>query len=320
MNFSIAEKLFELIKPYLVKIFPKLLENNLQIIVEKVKSQLRQDEIRNEPLLRAEGIIKTIHSVKFQPFAVAKLAIKHTSPALSDIEIENALKAIQKSGLSKEEIQDDFFSKNNDWLREFIKLSSKFSTEDAYKLWGEILAQEFHNKDSISFRTMQTIASLSHKECEEFKNLFPYIINDEYIARDFIKSSRQENFYFINNISSLEEVGLIKFVTLKQTLVPNRRKNKHPEFNFKTYTHSLIVKLENQITENNDGTRAIDLTQDPSIMVIKLTSTGKELYSALRAYSYDYQKTIQYLERIAHYYKQQKILSEVKYNIILNKK
>lgn len=301
---TLAPKLFKAIQPLLNQAFPKLLENNLQVILEKVKSELRQEEIQNEAKLKARGVLLAFNEVKNAPFPIAKLALQQALPNSSSIELENAVKSIQSANISRDDIDPNFISKDIDWFREFIKLSGKFSNEDAHKLWGKILETEAKQQGCISYRTLAILAELTPEECKAFQSLFPYIVDKAYIFPEYMGYQSPEYKKFYSKILlPLEESGLIKFASSPMSITISYNIGLYLDgFTLRTFSHSLTV-YRNKVNKYKHY-----MTDFPNLRSINLTQVGKELYLALRGEILsedDSQKSKQYLEKIATYIESQ---------------
>lgn len=277
--------------------------NKAQKDLETLKSELRQEEIQSEAKLKTRGALLAFDEVKNVSVEVATVTLQQAFPNTAYQEIENAVKSMQLSNLPKD-TDPRFFSTTNDWFREFIKLSGKFSSDDAHKLWGNILEKEVEQQGSVSYRTMMALAELTPEECKAFQSLFPYIIDKMYIFPEYIidNSDKYQDFY--NKILiPLEETGLIKFVSSPMTISINYASNQvYDGFTFRTFFHSLTVK------RNKTSDHRHYMLDFPTLRSVDLTQIGKELYLALRIKTFsedDSHKSKQYLENIVKYIKRE---------------
>lgn len=314
----LTEKIWKLLLPYLEGYLPSIFDNMLEVKLEKIKSELKQREQRNEASNKAFAFIQAIEDVsqKNYPIEILSAAIKSACPNLSDNEIVNAITTCQKARkiCNEHNIDWEINAENNDWFREFFRLSGKFSADDAHDLWGRVLAQEIKESGSISFRAMNTIANLTPKECQEFISLFPYIIDGRYIfAEQEIYSKCKLNKH-LQMLFELEDTGIIKYVSSPvtltiQTIILNNTQTERTEgVSFRTISNTLTIMKTYEVEVKNNH-RIFDLTPFPNtIRSIDLTKVGREIFTALRTlidhkdqeFAHESSK---YLEQIATYLK-----------------
>lgn len=310
---ALSKKIWNLLLPYLENYLPKLIDNRLDIKLEKFKSDLKQQEQQNEASNKAIGFLQAIEEIssKNYPIEVLSTSIKSVFTTLSDNEIQNAIKTFQKAKIicDKQNINWETDIENNDWLREFIRLSGKFSADDAHNLWGHILTQEIKESGSISFRAMNTIANLTPKECQDFINLFPYIIDDRHIfAERAIYTSCGLNQHF-QTLFELEDTGIIKHVSSPVTISIQTTKTQGKEgVSFRTASNTLTIVKHYEIKINNKGSKIFDSPLfNQKIRTIDLTSVGREIFIALKSII-DYKDpqfisySSQYLKSIAEHF------------------
>ena len=96
---ALSKKIWNLLLPYLENYLPKLIDNRLDIKLEKFKSDLKQQEQRNEASNKAIGCLQAIKEIssKNYPIEVLSTSIKSVFTTLSDNEIQNAIKTFQKA-------------------------------------------------------------------------------------------------------------------------------------------------------------------------------------------------------------------------------
>lgn len=75
------------------------------------------------------------------------------------------------------------------WTSRFMKYVSDLRDEEAFKLWGKILAGEIRKPGSFSLKTLEILHTLDSRDAKIFNKLAPYVINFNLIPKEaFAKS------------------------------------------------------------------------------------------------------------------------------------
>lgn len=317
--------IFGYIEPYIKNLVPEIIAPILERKLEELKSELRKNEFefssKNEGEFKAKGFLQAVDSLSQENRSLTELipALRIAYPILTEQEASNVLKSCLETKKIKPNTDfSSFIECNSDWFNEFTKLSGKFSSEDAHKLWGSVLTAKLDNPNSISYRTMQAIANLTPDECFRFKSIFPYVIDGKYIF--FLPSIRDGN--KLNDLSellfSLEDIGILKFVSAPVNLnIKTQKINGFEGVTFRAITKGITIYIGNRTSINNDLSRRINLLEPPSIRTIDLTKVGQEIFNVLRVYeTVSEEEQIEYLNSIGRYIKNNMLGINVNYEII----
>lgn len=317
--------IFHYIKPYVEKWLPKFIQPIIDANLESFKSDLRKNEFEfnaiNQGSFTSQGFLLTLDKLSVEERSLTELipALRVSYPNLSLKEAENALVSccMAKDKISPA-ILSEFIKHNPDWFNEFMKLSGKFSSNEAHELWSSVLTVEAKNPDSISYRTMQAIASLTPEECSWFKSLLPYVIDNKYIFYSSYISEKSKARAFSEMLFELEDIGILKFVSSSVNLNINTSiVNGFEGVTFNTIHKKLTVYIGDRVTENERGNKIINMVRPPSIRTIDLTKTGREIFQVLANYDMgDSTLQIDYLGSIGEYIKNNMFPTSVKYSIL----
>lgn len=70
------------------------------------------------------------------------------------------------------------------WTSRFMKYVSDLRDEDAFRLWGKILAGEIRKPGSFSLKTLEILHTLDISDAENFSRIAPYVINSDFIPEE----------------------------------------------------------------------------------------------------------------------------------------
>ncbi|RRN00426.1 DUF2806 domain-containing protein [Bibersteinia trehalosi] len=98
---------------------------------------------------------------------------------------------------------------DNDWLREWSKNAGRFSNDDAYRLWGKVLAGEMKKPGTFSYRVLDGLRNLSKDDANLILKMAPFVTDGLiYRTNDLIfnMGTSWGDWY------QLEEIGVVKHV------------------------------------------------------------------------------------------------------------
>lgn len=133
--------------------------------------------------------------------------------------------------------KDELNEPNSDWLREWSKNAGRFSDDDAYRLWGKVLAGEMKRPGSFSYRVLDGLRNLSKDDADLILKIMPFV-TDGLIYRSnnliFNMGTSWENWY------QLEEIGIVKHVGSVSTSAITKV-NQYTQAYIRGLSHILVL-------------------------------------------------------------------------------
>lgn len=155
--------------------------------------------------------------------------------------------------------KDELNEPDNDWLREWSKNAGRFSDDDAYRLWGKVLAGEMKKPGTFSYRVLDGLRNLSKDDANLILKITPFITNGfVYRSNDLIFNigTNWGNWY------QLEEIGIVSYVGSVSTSATTKI-NEYTPMYIRGISHVLILSS--------------NLPKDISEPIIILTELGSAI-------------------------------------------
>jgi len=168
------------------------IENKLEF---KSKNVVNNNRI--EPILNLDDL-----AFKTTNIDVAESIRKEVNVSKAVLIAENILLEEQQD-TSDKDIEDD-------WLYSWREYAGRVSASELQELWGRILAGEFKNPGSYSYRTMEFLKGLSKAEAELIGKLAQFIIAGN-IVRNKSQILEGEGITF-GSLLFLQEIGVLSGV------------------------------------------------------------------------------------------------------------
>ena len=111
------------------------------------------------------------------------------------------LRQIPNEHISSQEVDEDFFMR---W-REGAKLIGQKSLK---RIWSTLLSEEIKNPQSISYRTLEVVKNITHKEALIFNSACKYVLNNHFIPCN-IACSRMPCDLTLKSLLTLHNAGLL---------------------------------------------------------------------------------------------------------------
>lgn len=140
--------------------------------------------------------------------------------------------------------KDELTEPDNDWLREWTKNAGRFSNDDAYRLWGKVLAGEMKKAGTFSYRVLDGLRNLSKDDANLILKITPFVTNGLiYRTNDLIfnMGTSWGDWYQLEEIGIVRHVGSVSTTALTEI-------NQYTPMYIRGISHMLV--LSSNIPQN----------------------------------------------------------------------